>query len=820
MKNLSLNGKWTLEGNNPETGESLSLTSSVPGSVLNDIVCADVEKCDIFYRDNSERFEKYERWNWHYTKEFELEDKGFNTELCFSRLDTYCDVYLNDKHLSCCQNAHISYNFDVDDALCVGKNRIDVYFYSPIRMVEGKPQRRGAFTKERMNTRRMQCTYGWDWVARFVTCGLGNVCLKAFDQNEARVDSVYIYTKSIDEYGAYIGISAAINKDALGKVYTFEVVDKDGNVVKTHKKYISYPRYDFNLSIENAELWYPIGYGEQPLYTLRICCDEKKVFSESFGIRTVKIIQENDTEGDGYYEKCLFLKDTKFNKVYDRNEEFSSFTLVVNGKKILCMGANWVPCEPFETGENEKKITEILRLSKEMGVNMIRVWGGGTFECEHFYNECSRLGIMVTQDFLMACGKYPEKEAWFIKELNKEAEYAALLLRNKPCLVWWSGDNENATAGNDVMPDYTGRTSATYGIHPVLMQLDPMRDFLPSSPYGGNLYASNTSGTSHNTNRLGDVFHALENDDLCDYKDRVKKLSGRFVAEEATFGACSSYSNRRFMTDDDIYGDDKYIREYHTKSNPDLAKGLYDYLELLAKKILGDFVNGHDRDFKLKYVQFENVRNFLEMLRRDRWFQSGDIFWQLNDCWPAYSGWAFIDYYNMPKASYYSFKRCTKPVLALVDRENGEYSVLVANDSNEDKTVEIKVFLLDIKTGEKREIYSGTAFALCGTTVRALSFAKDDDSIIIAETDNDRAFYKDGDLNIEKCDVSYTLDEVNKTITFKADKYTHAVEIEGNLILDDNYFSLLPDETRTVSFVKNNSEKPLELSVQAYTLKL
>ena len=485
MNTLSLNGTWILSGSNPDTGEKLSLDASVPGSVLNDIVNADIEKCDIFYRDNSQKFEKYENWDWHYQREFDAESVGHKTELCFSKLDTYCDAYLNGTLLASCLNGHIPYCFDVSDIVKSGKNKIDVYFRSPIREVKDKPLAVGAFTKERMHTRRMQCTYSWDWVARFVTCGMGSVTLKTYDENEARVDSVYVYTKSIDSYGAYIGISVSINRDALGKVYTFEIVDRKGYVVKTHKKYISYPRYDFSLSIENADLWYPSGYGEQSLYTLVVSCDDKIIHNEKFGIRTVKILQEVDEEGGYAYNRCLELKETPFDKVYDRNEEFSSFTLVVNGVKILCMGANWVPCEPYDKGGNEEKISEILRLSKEMGVNMIRVWGGGTFECEHFYDECSRLGIMVTQDFLMACGHYPEKEEWFISELQKEAEYAAKLIRNKACLMWWSGDNENATGGSDTMEDYTGRSSAVYGIHPVLMNLDPMRDFLPSSPYGG-----------------------------------------------------------------------------------------------------------------------------------------------------------------------------------------------------------------------------------------------------------------------------------------------------------------------------------------------
>ena len=819
MKTLTLNGNWILTGENPETKETLNLDASVPGCVLNDIVNADIEKCGIFYRDNSQIFEKYERWDWHYSKEFTVEKLEDHAEICFSRLDTYCDVYLNGNHLSYCMNGHISHTFDVDGIMSEGKNTIDVYFYSLVKAVEGKrPARECAFTKERLNTRRTQCTYGWDWVARFVTCGMGDVTITQYVKKQARVDSVYVYTKSIDSYGAYIGISADINKDALGKVYTFDVYDDEGNKVKSHSKYISYPRYDFNLSIENAHLWYPRGYGDQPLYTLCVSCDGEQVHSELFGIRTVKIIQEIDEKDSENYHRCLMLKESKFDEVYDRNEEFSNFVLVVNGIKILCMGANWVPCEPYEVGGNQEKITEILKMSAEMGVNMIRVWGGGTFECEHFYDECSRLGIMVTQDFLMACGRYPEKEDWFIKELNKEAEYAAKLMRNKPCLMWWTGDNENATGGNDVMEDYMGRASATYGIHPALMNLDPMRDFLPSSPYGGNLYASNTTGTTHNTNHLGDVFAYLEKDDLSDYKDAYKTISARFIAEEPTFGAVSTYSSKKFMTDEDIYGDDAYMREYHTKSNPDLRKSLYEYFLLLSEKILGKFKDGYDRDFKLKYIQFENVRNSLEMLRRERWFCSGDIFWQLNDCWPAYSGWAIIDYYNMPKAAYYSFKRCTKKTLAMIDREKGEYNVYLACDGNGDEAVNINVFTLDTKTGKKKEIFNGAAFVVSGTTVNVCSFTKNNSDIIIAETDDDRAFYKDGVLEMVPCHVDYTLDEENCIITFKSEKYVHAVEVEGNLILDDNYFSLIPGEEKIISYRKKNEDLALELKVLAYTI--
>lgn len=135
-------------------------------------------------------------------------------------------------------------------------------------------------------------------------------------------------------------------------------------------------------------------------------------------------------------------------------------TPVINNKKIFCIGANWVPCEPFPSAETSSKISEILTLAANAGINMIRVWGGGIFEQQHFYDECDRLGLMVTQDFMMACGNYPENDEAFLNQLSKEAEYAAIALRNHQSLVWWTGDDENAVIGNDSMCDYPGRIAS------------------------------------------------------------------------------------------------------------------------------------------------------------------------------------------------------------------------------------------------------------------------------------------------------------------------------------------------------------------------
>ncbi len=144
-------------------------------------------------------------------------------------------------------------------------------------------------------------------------------------------------------------------------------------------------------------------------------------------------MQSYDEKGGPNYTKCKLLQTTN-GKEFDHNTQYSCFTPIINNVKVFCIGANWVPCEPFPSAETEIKITKILELAANAGVNMIRVWGGGIFEQQHFYDECDRLGLMVTQDFMMACGNYPENDEAFLNQLAKEAEFAAIMLRNHPSL--------------------------------------------------------------------------------------------------------------------------------------------------------------------------------------------------------------------------------------------------------------------------------------------------------------------------------------------------------------------------------------------------
>ena len=812
MERISLNGPW--QG---QCVGKFAFDGKVPGCTISDLIANGRLTKDLLVGKNADAVHAFEKDDWTYTKTFFLERVLDKTVLRFQRIDTYADIYLNGIFLTHVENGNVEHCFDVSEVVVTGENVLKVCLFSPITSVEGMPTRNGNFTTERLNTRRMQCTYGWDWVARFVACGIGEIELVCYDNDEVIVKNTYIFTESVQSGKAFVKIEMEFEKNVY-KPIDFEILSENGDQVYRRIVNAGKNVCEICACIENAKLWYPIGYGQQTLYTLRIMDGDTVLHEEKFGIRTIQILEILDEKGSQSYQKCLQIK----NPDYDFNEEFSSFTLVVNGVKIMCKGANWVPCQPYEMGGKQERITEILELSVEMGLNMLRVWGGGAFECKHFYNECSRLGILVTQDFLMACGQYPEKEEWFLKHLQTEAEYACLLMRNQPCLVWYSGDNENAVNGSFEMEDYKGKTAYEKGLKPIVEQLDRTRRLFPSSPYGGNRFASNTVGTTHHTQFLGRLFWYIENTEkLADYKEELKKYRARFIAEEPIFGAVSLSSLRKFMTDEEIFSEDTDMWLYHSKGNPGLKQELMDYMLHFTEKVLGEFKNPQDRFFKYKYFEYEWLRVVMEQARREKWFCSGIIFWMLNDCWTAASGWALIDYFNKPKLGYYSFKRCAKPILCSLDYENGEYSVCVSNDGLTDCHCNIR--LLKVQDGENEWLDDFSIVCPAnGNAMKKLSVSLEENEILIAELQsplNDcRAFYKHGDLAIEKIENAVEYCVENDKVILTAKEYVHAVELEGEAIFEDNGFSMLKGERKVVPFRYLNGAENREITVQGYTI--
>lgn len=805
------------------SGETIGeLEAKVPGCVHTDLMANGIIK-DLYQRDNNKKYSWIEDCDFSYSCRFDAVECPW-AQLVFEGLDTYCDIYLNGEKIGSADDMFIEYRFNIDGKLKNKDNILRVDFRSAVKEVEGKPALEAAFTTERMYTRRMQCTYGWDWVDRFVTCGIYRKVYIEYG-NDLCCDSVYIYTESIDSYSAQLYLEMEFKNYLSGGRADVEILSPDGEAVAGTSLYVKEAKAVRRFDIANPQLWYPSGYGEQPIYTLRVIIGEN-VYEQKFGIRTVKILQLTDSKDSEYYNKCKELQKRKHEEIEDKNTVFSGFLLLVNGKRIFCSGANWVPSEPFPSAETPERFETFIRLAQKMGLNMLRVWGGGIFESESFYYLCDKYGILVTQDFLMACGSYPEKEQWFIEKLQQEADYAVKYLRNHPCLVWWSGDNENATLGSDTMTDYRGRDSALKGIAPSVYKYDWSRQFLPSSPYGGETYASFTKGTTHNTNFVGEMYEYFDETDCSDYKEYFGQFLARFIAEEPTFGAVSRKSALKFMTQEDLADENQEMLRYHTKNNPCLKKEVFDYTTDFALKVLSAAENSEDRYFKYKYIQYEWVRVVFENIRRNIGFCNGLVFWMFPDCWPAALGWSFVDYYTIPKASYYAFMRCAKWVNASVTKNGNGYNAFVSNSQEKEIAVKLRAFLLSRKDGYTVKDSCDFEIDCDGYSANSykLPWEVSSDNLIvckiITEGLEDTAFYKDGRLSITDCTENVKiLNRTENSITVKAEKYVHAVEFEGDYLFSDNYFSLLPEEERTITFQKLDIFEDEKINLTAYTLK-
>jgi beta-mannosidase len=275
------------------------------------------------------------------------------------------------------------------------------------------------------------------------------------------------------------------------------------------------------------------------------------------------------------------------------------------------------------------------------------------------------------------------------------------------------------------------------------------------------------------------------------------------------------------MTEEDVFGD-LAMWEYHTKSNPALSEPLFETLRQVSQKVLGAFKDGADRFFKMKYLQYEWVRITLENIRRNRGFCNGVVYWMWNDCWPASSGWAFVDYYCKPKASFYSFKRCAAGLLASIHKNNG-YEIHLCNDTREEKDVRLVLSYLQNGRVTKLEETTAKVPAAASAVVHTLPLgAVPADAVLLCDAfgdgTHDRAFYKNGRLPMAPCHVTVK-EQTETTVTVAADAYVHAVELEGEFVFEDNYFSLLPGETRTVSFRKIKDAGSSALTVTGYTIE-
>lgn len=807
---MELNGKWKLlvtDGQN----RRYETDALVPGCVHTDLMRAGILP-DLFWRDSNECAGWVENCDAIYSRSFFADSPEPDSFITFEGLDTYCEVFLNGVCIGAADDMFISHSFPADGALRQGENLLEVRFRSPVRSVAGLPKRPGAFTTERLYTRRIQCTYGWDWVARFVTVGIWKP-VRLEVRRPDRLRDIYVFTESINPFTAKLCIRGTFEQISGNGTAELTLISPRGETVFTKTRAIIPTELGADttviterIDLTEPMLWYPAGYGEQPLYTLVLKVNGKEEKPVEFGIRTVEIIEPEDAPGSEYARLAEKLKKTPQLAEWDRNEGSSGFILLVNNVPVFCPGANWVPCEPFPSEESDEKLCRLVSLAREGNFRMLRVWGGGIFEHDGFYSACDRNGILVTQDFLMACGTYPEEDDGFIDKLRAEAKEAALRLRNHPCLVWWSGDNENAIFGDENSPSYNGRRSALEAIGPVLEELDPNRRFLPSSPYGGVPYASGVRGTSHNTQYLGTVFDYVEKGDFENYREFFDSFLVRFCAEQPAMGMPYVSSMKNFLTEEDIFGGNTEALEYHTQSNPALKYSLYQYVDMLTQGIFGPYRSGQDRTEKMQMLQCERIRLSMELFRRNMWYSSGLIYWMFNDCWPAANSWSIADYYCRPKPAFYTFAAASAPLMGSVTKEDGKYRAFVSHTGPGTAKGRARLSVYNVRSGSTEweteadfELSNG-AVCLMEADEALLSARISRETVLLLEVGDYRSFYLPFGFrgtDWEEGGFTVTAEDEN-SITVRAEVTLPYLLLDVPFLLDRNSMFLKKGESVTL----------------------
>lgn len=681
MVNLSLNGIWKvnyipysstldriLEDNFVPEGW---LDAFVPEDIHTTLRRAGIIKGHYFGKDVRE-----EQWieenDWIYYKDFYVNDnfKKDKVYLKFDGLDTFCDIYLNCIKIGHCENMFVGFKFDVTDKLRYGeRNVLIVRFYSPIKYVEGR-NIYGLFSTtsyDRLFARKAQMNYSWDFCGRCVSLGIWKkVYLEAYDHNY--IDSYYIYTQKINNGDAQLGLEVSL-RDEIEPLESYSLYVKIGKNDQQVYEYTGKCE-DFKkleIEIKNALLWWPRPYGEPNLYDFQldllrdgIVVDSKK---QKLGIRTVEIIQESQEDG-------------------------ISFIFQVNGKRLFVRGANWVPINVVYTDITDEEYERYLSYAVEGNISMLRVWGGGIYESEKFFELCDRKGIMVFHDFMLACGVYPQDEK-FLSNVYEEAVYNILRLRNYASLVLWSGNNENDEA--------YGWGMMTYGffndkisretIKSAIEKFDPYRFYLPSSPCSPFVDAK--GGDNPKSPYQGDMHIYITSLDpkAVMYYKKIKTFKPRFMSE---FGFISLPEKDTFYKFNFLK---KELNIKHILSSVPEAdkyiKSADDFDELVYRTQVYC-------SYALKY--------WIEYFRTLKWTCGGCLYWKFDDpvadnnegmLYPTLM--ATVDFYKMPKMTFYYTKRAFEDVILVCDEIENGYNIYSCSELDEDIEGILTILHIDLE---------------------------------------------------------------------------------------------------------------------------
>ncbi|WP_457445359.1 glycosyl hydrolase 2 galactose-binding domain-containing protein [Roseateles sp. P5_E4] len=658
------------------------LPATVPGTAHGALLAAG-RIPDPFYGMNEAevRWVGERRWAWRLG--FEAGALADHEDLVFEGLDTYCSVWLNGEKLLASDNMFVPRRVDVRRRLQPGRNELLLCFEPPLgraREVEAVHGKRQLWNGDsaRLHARKAQYHFGWDWGPELLVSGPWRAVRR--HSWSARIDDLHCRS-DVDVAGrrATLQVSAR-PAGAAGLRCAFELLDADGRSVT--RQVVPADAACATLNVSEAQLWWPRGLGGQPLYTLvaHLLDGDQVVAQDSrrIGLRTLRLVQ-----------------------VPVEGEAGSSFHFEVNGQAFFAGGANWIPDDNLLERITPARYRERVAQAAAANMNMLRVWGGGIYEHEAFYEACDELGLLVWQDFMFACGLYPAN-ADYLASVRAEAEGAVKRLRHHACMALWCGNNEDYMLAESVglagpgVPAERFEARAIYeGLLPeICAALDPDTTYWPGSPFtpgDGAKSSDATVGDRHSW----EVWHQQ----MLPYQ-RYGDVQARFVSE---FGMQSHPSLALFesvLPKAERFPESRTV-QWHNKAGsaagPDGHRRLSVYLadNLRVGGTLADHV------YATQFVQAEAMRVAYQDFRR-RWQRpgaravGGALVWQLNDCWPVTS-WALIDSSGTVKPAWHAVRRALAPLAVAVRLEAGQARLSVMNGEAQacELALQLRLFAMD-----------------------------------------------------------------------------------------------------------------------------
>lgn len=637
MWQKKLNDNWNMR----KLGDKDYYEAVVPGTVYTDLLRNQVME-DPFWKDNEDKALEFMEDDYEYVTEFSCEKEFLESDrvvLHFDGLDTLTDISLNGTVLGSTDNMHRIWEFEVKELLMEVNNSLKIVFHSPTRYIRDEYAKRPTIGAEDamegfVHIRKAHCMFGWDWGIRLPDAGIFRP-VSLLGINKARIEDLYI---TQEHEKNKVTLKFQVTTEAVSEMgqdtgYTVEITSPLGETAV-------YEGSPEKIEINNPKLWWPNGYGPQDLYR-------------------VKVILKSGAEVLDEQEKRIGLRTMTMH--LQKDEWGESFAHEVNGVSIFAMGADYIPEDNLLGRVTPETSRSLLEKAKFANFNAIRVWGGGYYPEDWFYDICDELGLVVWQDFMFACGAYdltPEFEANIRQEFIDNIKR----LRHHASLGLWCGNNEMEMFAAVGVFIKTKREVRDYlfmyeRILPeILLKYDPQTFYWPASPSSGGSFDEPNSPDRGDVH-YWDVWHG--NKPFSEYRKFFFRYASEFGFQSfPTFKTVETFTDN--TEDFNIFS---YVMEKHQRNGSANGK-IMNYLQQIYR---------YPTDFKTvlyasQLLQADAIRYGVEHFRRNRGRCMGAIYWQLNDCWPVAS-WSSVDYTGRLKALHYAAKRFFAPVMLSCEEE-------------------------------------------------------------------------------------------------------------------------------------------------------